>query len=1044
MAAKTNYYLLLGIFSFDDDLVGGSDDDPRVKKKIEDAKEAKKRQWADEVTKNPSKASRAGDSTDKLKYADGQLATCALRKAAWQDANARVEKLIDRHVGIFLSRGYVLEAEVQPIADRVAKDLKKEWDVDVQVPVDVVRRRIASRGVEIRKGEAGPAGRDLPKAKKNYAFTAQKNLPQYGYSSLYDLPSLYDLLGGKEKHVVDGVALGGRAVSQVKGTPTSQWRKWAEEDKSRLPTKPTTAVGDHKKIYALCAEVFKDDASRAQYDEYLRIESLRLILGEVEEACSVTKRLDPAAGEHFIERMLEASARWDESAEKPWMSRKDAAEYLLGHCAKKGIAYNPSGQDEASAPKLEFCPWCGAVVKQGVTACTACGGHIYTQCPNCQTKNRSDAKHCSQCGYSYDKLRQASSMAHEAKRLSGSLRFDDALRLLDEAEHLWNGLAEIASARKDVETHQKTFGPTFSKITAAVNDHRMEEAHRLYDELMHRAAGYSDPQLEEKINSGISTAKTIIESAGAKPAIGDLVRAYDACHDYPGIEKMFSLNPPQSVADLKATPDGERRRITLTWKPTQSENAISYLVIRKEGSRPLNSKDGETLARTAGTSFKDDTATLKPNTTYYYAVVSSIGPKESGLAIAGPVTVLFEVENVKLSADDSSIRITWSGTPAGADVEVWKDTDRSPAKPGDGTQVTNVIRGGLSDGNLENGTTYHYTIFVRYRDDDTDRAVYSSGVAVSGVPTAPPDPVSYLLPQLKEDGSFSIEWDQPENGDVQFYYSVGEPDVKEEDILAETELSGKGIRLDVASEEPGKGTFTLPDDDVYHIFAVTVMNGQAVIGAQSVVTKRKAVTIDKIQPSGASAFVMFEWPKDCTRVLLAWRSDRFPASPDDRKATRMSVNKQTYEMNHGIMVMGVDFEATYYFSLFAQLGSGDSASYSAPDNYRFGESDNRITYRVEARSFLGKVHSAKLVLTSNCPVPSCELRMQKRTIPVFKDDGVAVLAVSPQSGSGTMTFDIPASKIDKGMRYKLFFSDDRDYDVIDLALEPGASAEIGK
>ena len=65
-------------------------------------------------------------------------------------------------------------------------------------------------------------------------------------------------------------------------------------------------------------------------------------------------------------------------------------------------------------------------------------------------------------------------------------------------------------------------------------------------------------------------------------------------------------------------------------------------------------------------------------------------------------------------------------------------------------------------------------------------------------------------------------------------------------------------------------------------------------------------------------------------------------------------------------------------------------------------------------------------------------------IPVFKDDGVAVLAVSPQSSSGTRTLDIPASKLDKGMHYKLFFTDDRDYDVIDLALERGASTEIGK
>lgn len=1009
--ASVNYYLLLQIFDFDNDLVGSSDDDPAVKTAIHKALTDRQREWAKD-SRNPRKASKAGHDLDLSKKAEQELSTMDQRKQAWADAKNVIEKNIRRTIGIFAGKGYLLSGEVDAIIEKVGKD--------EGVKLDKAKvKELAPAGIEIKQEEVSQ-GKEL---KKPVSYVTYNN--DTGTLKVYGYTSLYDLLGRD------------RGITKVKSTPTASWLQWADEDKRTLPNKATTEVADRKKLYARCTEAFANDDKRSHYDEYLAYEAVAAIFEEVKEASSVSKKLDNSIAEGYIDRIFEAGSKAGMQ-----ISRDDAGQYLLGYCAKHGILYAaPSSSNHAAGTTKISCPWCGSLVDPHAEACPNCGGRIMVACPNCGTKNRADNKFCSKCSYDYGNLALASTMCDQAKVSVNGLRFEEAEQLLTQAESLWKGFEGIPSVKSLLENQKSQIGPLADKLNHAVEAKRFNEAKQLYAEVQRRSPQFSNATLQESIASGIAGAEAQFNGSSVSNAdMATLLAVFARCADYPGLAAAFAGNPPKAVSAVRVHADGKRRANVITWEPSAS-NDVSYILVRKQDSKPMDASDGEVLAKTLGRSFTDSgISSAKP---YYYAVTAVLGPLQSGLTTSEVAENYFDVKGIKVSPSESTIQISWVGVPRNGTVEARRSNKSAPTSPRDGEKVSNIVENGLQETGLDNGVEYYYTIFVQYADS-SGKTVYSSGVSCNTIPSAPPEPVKFILPQLQADGTFKVEWDQPSNGEVRFYYSVEAPKWNQTDTVAESEIASALMPLNVSGTGEGKGHFSLPDDQVYHIVSATVKNGVALIGATTTVSNKRAVTIDKIDTSGTNIVVMFSWPEDSERVLLAWRTDRFLASADEHGSAKKMVNRKLYDLNRAILVEGLDPNQTYYFSLFAQLGSGDSASFSAGSNKIFSvRKSGKAEYWVQTRGFLGRITGAKLIIESTVDVPQSELRIQKMNIPVFPTQGVVAAAIPPQPGKGTHEVEIPTSILSKGMYYRLFFTDSSEYDRIDLSLRPGTNAEIG-
>lgn len=1001
--AQENLYLILGLFDFANSLASDPAADQRIAQAIAAAR-----------PKLSQKANRAGGdpaaqrALELLKTANTALGTPEQRQQVYNEAKGIVEKSIAKQVKLYAARGYILTGEITKIAQKVGKQCNCAiTDADV-------RGRV--HGVPVKEQEDGPKGTELPKPKSYSKYHGQEaKLKVYGHASLYDM-----LDPGNTK---------------VRSVPTATWKAKAEAAKKALPNKVNMEVSDHQKLYNLCiGTTFKDDTGRAAYDEYLAYEALMAILDEVKEVTSVTKKLDSTLAEQYTDRLYEAGARNGHP-----ITREQANGYLLWFCGKNSILYMPPAEpaDESKLPQP--CPWCGALVAPGAANCSSCGGRILEDCPKCHHANRADVHYCGQCGFDYTNLARASAMCDEAKSLAGALRFDDADQLADQAANLWPGFADAKAVKQAIAQQRTVVGPAAQRLVAAVKKLDLIAAGKLYDDIRQRSPKFENRELRDKIDAGVARAKAAMEASPR--TIANVLEAYNACHDYPGLAAALASNPPKPVAQVTVRPDGAAHSVYVSW-PASPSKEISYVLLRKRGGRPLDEHDGERLVETAGTSFVD--RTVEAAEPYGYAVMVKLGPLSSTLTASETVTVLFDVRDVKVSPSQSTIQITWGGVPNSGAVEAWRSADHAPTKPGDGERVTNVVSSGLLDQGLHNDSEYHYAIFVGYRLAN-GKTAYSQGVQCSGIPAAPPEPIDFLFAQLQADGSFTLEWEVPEGGEARFSYTTGSLPFKEGDIVAESELNAQTMPLSLTATGDDTGTFTLPDDSIYHIVAATVKNGQAVIGASATVSNKRAVEITNIAASGASATVLFDWPEDSDRVLLAWRTDRYPASAEERGAAVKSVNRKTYDLRKAIVVEGLQPNVTYYFSLFARLGSGDSASYSAGSNrtFSFGKASN-ATYHIEVRKGLfGKIKGATLVIESTDSLPEMELRAQMAALPVFINQGLLIASIPAQNGGGTHRIPLPDGSLNKGMFAKLFFKDANVYQTSSLTQATGTSPEIG-
>lgn len=1020
--STTNMYLLLDIFKFDNNLVGNSDNDQAVIAVIQSALKAKEAQWSKESNTASSKAEVAKINMERSKNALKNLSTQADRKACWEEAKQLVETEINKTLKIFLIRGYLVDSNF----DAIIKKIKDTLGVTLERK-DI---ELFTKNVEVRKASKTnvPSGKELKPEGINETKYKNNNgkLQTLGYSSLYDL------LAKKRK------------VTKIKSTPTDMWRQWADEDNKALPNKSSEEVSFQHDLLNFCiTSVFDSEKSRQDYDNYLAYKDLKSKLDDIKLAYASDKNspqpLDNASANQFIKEMLQIASQHNMQ-----LTRKDMVEYILFMCAKAKIPYNPPelSQSEEKSVAYYYCPWCGVVINENDVACASCGGKIKVTCVKCGASNRADDKFCSNCGKNYADLQKATALCAAAENELSYLRFDKVELLLDSAQSLWKDLEDIDKTRIELHRQQKLIGTQMNELNDAIKKKQFMRAQRTYVDIRKQYAQYNDAEIEEKIKDSISQAQAILSSNGGLNNLTTALRAYEVCSDYTGLATAFAKNTPQATGTISVISNTLTHENNVTWQPSRTTPVI-YVLVKKKGSAPISIDDGDIIARTSSTSFTD--TNVESASEYYYAVAATCGPMSSSLIVSKKIVNYFDVTSPRVSPSNESLQITWSKQPANSSIEVWRNENHTPQSPGDGIKVANVVNGGLLDSNLLNNTTYYYTIYAVYQASD-GTTKYSRGVSCSGTPITPPEPIDFMIPQLQKDRSFTLQWNKPSTGESKFYYTNTAPKFSMEDSIPESELSAKAMPLSVKINGDGKGTFTLPDDNVYYIIAATVKNGTALVGATATVSSKEAVTINKITASNTNAFVIFDWPNGSEHVALAWRGDRFPIEPFEKGNSRKIVNQKTYNLKKGITVDGLSSADTYYFSLFAELGSGDSASYSAGSNktFSFGKIGKATYYIDVTKSLFAGIRSAKLIIESNCPLPETELRIQKAGVPVFRTQGKLILNNQAIKEAGITTIDIPTSLLARDMYYKLFFKNDDDYQSIDLVTKANKPPKIGK
>ncbi|MEW2359971.1 hypothetical protein [Spirillospora sp. NPDC029432] len=362
-----------------------------------------------------------------------------------------------------------------------------------------------------------------------------------------------------------------------------------------------------------------------------------------------------------------------------------------------------------------------------------------------------------------------------------------------------------------------------------------------------------------------------------------LADALRLVRDLPGAREHQERLPPRPVPEVRADVDGTVVR--LSWRPSPSTaGEVAYRVVRRAGRPPRTASDGEPAGE------RDDRPPV--NVPLFYGVAAVRGGAAAEPAVAGPVLVRPEPDEVELVPGDGTVTGRWRCPAEAARVEAVRDG--RPVAAG---------REGFRE-RVPNGTTLHYLVRAVYLDGD-GREVATPGVRASVTPSAPPDPVYELAaePDPADPGALRVRFAPPAHGTPELVLVDRSPPWPRSAVVPLEEVRRESRRVPATAAagglvvRPGAGGWLL---------AVTVSGGTAAIGAYHRHVHLPPPGRLVAERRGAQVHVGFDWPPDVAEVELTYRVGAAPSAvpgpAGSGEARREVVTRAAYDTQGGIRV----------------------------------------------------------------------------------------------------------------------------------------------
>jgi len=344
-------------------------------------------------------------------------------------------------------------------------------------------------------------------------------------------------------------------------------------------------------------------------------------------------------------------------------------------------------------------------------------------------------------------------------------------------------------------------------------------------------------------------------------------------------------------------------RVLVSWRPGAGGEADRYRVVRAT-LRPDAPENGTALGDTTGTDLVDfDPPVAEP---VRYSVAARVVGGWSPVVSSEAVTVLPEVRNLRLTADDRSVAASWRPHPRTATVEVHRTEGQPPAGDIAGQPLGEITRTGFRDTAVVAGSTYCYRVAAVYHLPDGSRRV-TPGQVASATAEAAPDPVRDLRVTALPDKSpfrLLVTWTEPQHGEVSLHLSDDGPPWRAGEVRPAAEVAGFGRALAGEPERRpgGPAKLTVSGDLIggrRFLTPVTVRGRRAVLGDSewlSFVAPVRRLTAERL---GATIRLGWAWQGESTSARVRWWR---PGAPRDRPLGEATCSLRQYMDDGGFEV----------------------------------------------------------------------------------------------------------------------------------------------
>lgn len=776
-------------------------------------------------------------------------------------------------------------------------------------------------------------------------------------------------------------------------------------------------------LCGLCIVIFKDAASKKKYDNYVNLTKYRLVNEAVDElALGNQKRIDPKMKEGLI----------DTAVRQYHISVSDASVYINYYCEYMGYAL----------PENKIvCGLCGAENPAGTTSCIKCGKPLVIQCPACSAQNNNSAKVCAKCGFDLTKMDKAVELLRQAKQKFAEKSYEEAERLVKEAEAYWPNHADALSLEKSIHDERKQAAEIVAAVMKDIQDKNMYAAQTKIDQA--RAKGFNvDPSVADKVSAVLKEVEdrlSVMRNASGDEAFTIAVKLTEIISDSDELNQSLKKFPPDEVSSLNSKRVGDE--VTLTWQKSPSIGEVSYIVVRKENTYPNGPSDGETVYNGKELAYTD--RSVPKNAVLYYSVFAvRVGVYSKATRLDEAVAVVEKITNPKAVGGDEMVTLSWAKDPTVTEVRLYKycgyerPQDDSRYEPIPCTRLDGIIINGLT-----NGASYWFAVSAGHTLNG--KTYFSEKTYLSAVPQKPAKPLQEFSVRLVDD-VFQAKWIKSE-WDVILFYAKQKPEYAIGTIYDLSELLSKYEKIDINMKSLTEAEFRLNFVGECYIVPGVINASNVILNTASYISAvpgAKDVSFD-INSAATEMYVNFTWPKDIDRSLLVYRTDEYPTGTDDPLAHKIECSKRQYEANEGILI-SKPAQGTMYAEVYTYFENDGHRVYSDACRVLLSNQPPRdvlytFTYKKPGLFSKKCMLTLELQTDGDCVFPEFVIISKYKSTPLNRGDGNVLCKVndSIEIKGRQCIIEFNISPIKPDTRLKMFFLNDKNYKSFKIACKAG-------
>lgn len=786
-------------------------------------------------------------------------------------------------------------------------------------------------------------------------------------------------------------------IKNARNLPVDSLTEKAREKKKKEFYKNDSISGSGSKLCSQCEETFKDEEGKKTYDKYLVFNSSKKILESARDIYKIAGEISDEAYKNYIDQLSQLLK-----------DRKLAIDVFQAFFKMEKMSLANLKKEKTENKNIKVCR-CGSLndVSQGRKICQACGAELEIECPKCKKINDASVKVC-KCGFEFENIDKALALCELASKEIDNMEFSVAKAHLSDASKYWPNNDKVKELKNKLNSKEKNVSSKVKLIDQECKKKNYYQAKKQYLNLKKIYPNFQDKHMSEEINGAIALAEDLKEKAGKlkkeKDKVEVLSKAYQACKDCPGLKEELAKYPPLKALSLSVFTDTIGKTNVISWSRSKSEGLLFYTVVRKKEAVPVNVEDGDFIGRVSTYSIID--SGIQAGIGYYYAVfVERAGVFSQALTSLKPIINLFEISGVTASEGDKELQFNWDEIPNNTSVQIKKIVD------GKEEIIKCNNKTSFIDENLINDKKYIYQIKLIYKL--ASKKYPTKGVEISAIPAKLPSPIEKIVVKPQENNSFYLEWENPENNKVEFFYSKKKPNFYFGDTLALSTIEKDMQRLMIKKKTDKSGVFSYKGEELIYIVAVTVKGNSVVIGGLARASKNETIKIKNVNMVNQKILIKVEPPKEASGFVVLYRHDKFPEDISDVKTTRKYIPFKQYKYDSGLVVDSNE-PKNYYFSVYVEfIKEGEKEYSTATDCMFFNRPKELITYSVKLNKKIFSENILTLEFESeneNFTLPDIDLMSAIGVAPMFKKSAKIFYRIESREVEGKYQVKIPLDK----------------------------------